>query len=99
MSWTWEFNPATLFAVATVLVGLVAGWVTMRNAAGDAKADARRANERIDVLNAAFSAYRETQAGTIVTREAFRELRDELFDRFDKLTERMDHALNGRPPG
>ena len=99
MSWTWEFNPATLLAVLTALVGLVAGWVTMRSAAQDARAEARRAHERIDILNGSFSAYRETQAGTMVTREAFRELRDELFDRFDRLSERMDRALSGRPPG
>lgn len=99
MFWIWEFNPATLIAVITALVGLVAGWMTMKSAADETKADARRANERIDVLNAAFSAYRETQAGTIVTQEAFSRLRDELFDRFDKLTERMDRALGRRPPG
>lgn len=96
MNWTWEFNPATLIAVVTALVGLVAGWVTMRSAAQDARAEARRANERIDILNGAFAAYRETQAANVVTREAFREMRDELLDRFDKLSARMDRALSNR---
>lgn len=101
MDWTWHFNPATLLGIVTALVGLVTGWVTMRSAANDAKADARRAHERIDMLNGAISAYRETQASTVVSRDALKEMRDDLFERIDKLTDRVDKVLTGggrRPP-
>lgn len=56
----------------------------------DAKVDAREASEKVGLLTASFSLYREQIARDYIHREAMREVEDRLTQAIDRLGERLD---------
>lgn len=55
--------------------------------------DARLAHEKIALLQSALSAYRETQAERLVSREVLREVEDRLTGAIEKLGDRLDNLV------
>lgn len=61
--------------------------------AREAKDSAGSAHEKVALLQAALTAYRETQAERLVSREVLREVEDRLTGAIDRLGDRFDHLL------
>ncbi len=61
--------------------------------AGEAKDAANAAHEKVALLQAALTAYRETQAERLVSREVLREVEDRLTGAIDRLGDRFDGLL------
>jgi hypothetical protein len=61
--------------------------------ARNAMAAANAAHEKIALLQAALTAYRETQAERLVSREVLREVEDRLTGAIDRLGDRFDGLL------
>lgn len=65
-------------------------------AADDARADAKEASERVAILAASFSLYREQIAREYIHREVMREVEERLTQAIDRLGDRLDRVLDGR---
>jgi len=70
--------------------------------AESAKSDAHQAIEKIGVLSAAFSLYREQVAREYIHREVMREVEDRLTQAIERLGDRLDRFVeaagrNNRP--
>ncbi|MCB5173628.1 hypothetical protein [Microvirga lenta] len=61
--------------------------------AREALASAHAAHEKVALLQAALTAYRETQAERLVSREVLREVEDRLTGAIDRLGDRFDGLL------
>jgi hypothetical protein len=61
--------------------------------AREAMALANAAHEKVALLQAALTAYRETQAERLVSREVLREVEDRLTGAIDRLGDRFDTLL------
>ncbi|MFC4172620.1 hypothetical protein ACFOYU_11205 [Microvirga sp. GCM10011540] len=61
--------------------------------AREALASANAAHEKVALLQAALTAYRETQAERLVSREVLREVEDRLTGAIDRLGDRFDGLL------
>lgn len=97
MNVAWELNPVSLIAVATTFVGLVAFWLDTRSQAREAKseaiaarASAKEAHDKVEILKQAIAAHREVQAERLVSREVLREVEDRLASSIDRLGDRFD---------
>lgn len=100
MIFNWEINPATLLGLAVATLGIVRYCLTAENmakaaakAADEAADSARLAHEKIALLQSAMSAYRETQAERLVSREVLREVEDRLTGAIEKLGDRLDSLV------
>ncbi|MCK1322164.1 hypothetical protein IVA94_14935 [Bradyrhizobium sp. 156] len=58
--------------------------------AAEAKKDAHEANEKVTLLSASFSIYREQVAREYIHREVMREVEDRLTQAIDRLGARLD---------
>jgi predicted nuclease with TOPRIM domain len=61
--------------------------------AREASASAKAAHEKVALLQSALTAYRETQAERLVSREILREVEDRLTGAIDRLGDRFDGLL------
>lgn len=61
--------------------------------AREAKELAASAHEKVALLQAALTAYRETQAERLVSREVLREVEDRLTGAIEKLGDRLDKLV------
>lgn len=61
--------------------------------AREALASANAAHEKVALLQASLTAYRETQAERLVSREVLREVEDRLTGAIDRLGDRFDSLL------
>jgi len=100
VSFTWEFNPATLLAIVLALLAGIKAWYDAKQRseeacriATEARAEAKAAREQIGILQAAFAAYRETQAERLVSREVLREVENRLAQSIDRLGDRLDAII------
>jgi hypothetical protein len=96
-SFTWEMNPATLLAIGGAVLTGIRVWSQVRAMAADAckqaeiaKARAEDAHKSIAILQASISAYRETQAERLVSREILREVEERLTSSIERLGDRLD---------
>lgn len=97
LTFTWDINPATLLAIGAAAWAVVRFWLRSSDEAAraldKAVAALRRADdahESLNILQAAMSAYRETQAERLVSREVLREVEDRLAGSIEKLGDRLD---------
>jgi biopolymer transport protein ExbB/TolQ len=93
----WTLNAVSLIAIATAGLTALKAWYD-----GNAKAEqacrlareaqqaADKAHEKIAMLQAAISSYREIQAERLVSREVLREVEDRLAGAIDNLGNRLD---------
>jgi len=72
--------------------------VTAREAAEDAKKEAKAAQVRIGLLDQAFALYRERVAHEYTHKETLREAEERLTDAIDRLGDRIDRALERARP-
>lgn len=69
-----------------------------RLAAVDARAEAKGAHDRINLLDQAFGLYRERVAHDYASRDILREVETRLTDAIDRLGDRFDRAIEHRVP-
>jgi|SRR5690242_18142017 len=70
--------------------------VSAREAAEDAKKEAKAAQDRIGLLDQAFALYRERVAYEYTSRETLREVEGRLAEAIDRLGDRFDRVLEQR---
>ena len=106
---TWEFNPATLLGVIGAFIAIIKAWYDAKQRAeeacriaSEARNEVKAVKEQIGILQAAFAAYRETQAERLVSREVLREVEGRLAQSIDRLGDRLDAIIknlwSGRQP-
>lgn len=100
VSFTWEFNPASVIALIGGAATVVAFWLRSSDVAKQSLQEARDAQKRADqahesiaLLQAAISSYREVQAERLVSREVLREVEDRLAGSIDRLGDRLDNLV------
>lgn len=103
MTFSWDFNTATLLAIVTqavlVTIFLVRGDARSRSAkdlAKEAKVRADEAHNKIAVQESAQALFREQVAREYVSREALREMEERLGNSIDGIRERLDRVLDHR---
>lgn len=101
MTFTWDFNTATLLAIAGQIVLLVWFLARTANTAKAALAAAEAANrhatdahDKIAALHGLLSLHREQVAREYVDKEFLREIETRLSTALDRLSDRIDEALN-----
>lgn len=67
-----------------------------KDIAQEAKKDAHDASEKIALLSASFSIYREQVAREYIHREVMREVEERLTQAIDRLGDRLDRVLEKR---
>jgi biopolymer transport protein ExbB/TolQ len=70
--------------------------VAAREAADEAKKEAKAAQDRISILDQAFALYRERVALEYTSTKTLREVEARLTDAIDRLGDRFDRALEHR---
>jgi hypothetical protein len=73
--------------------------IAAREAAEDAKKEAKTAQDRITLLDQAFALYRERVAHDYTHKETLREVEGRLAEAIDRLGDRFDRALEQRSHG
>lgn len=101
MSFQWDFNTATLLAFVSQIVLLIVFMVktsnTAKSALTAAQAAAKRADEahdRITTQHGLHSLLREEVARDYVDKRLMREMESRLSAALDRLSDRIDEALN-----
>jgi len=110
MTFSWDFNTATLTLIALQIIGFVV-FVTRTHGrangaydkAEEACESAEKAHKRADeahlavaAYNAAHMLFREHVAQNYVDREALRETEQRLIDTINRIGDRIDKALHDR---
>lgn len=109
MTFSWDFNTATLIAIGIQVVALIVFLVrthskanAAQEAAEEAKVAAEKAHKRADeahlavgVATAGLSLFREQVAANYVDREALREMEQRLTDAINRLGDRLDQSMHG----
>ena len=100
MTFTWDFNTATLLAIAGQVVVVIVFMVktantakSARDEAMDAKKSADGAHEKIGLMQASLALHREQVAREYVDRDVLREMEERLSGSIDRLSNRIDDAL------
>jgi hypothetical protein len=103
MTFSWDFNTATLLAIVTqavlVIIGLVRSDNRSKSAkelATDAKKRADEAHDKIAMQGETHALFREQVAREYVSREALREMEERLTHSIDGIRERLDKVLDHR---
>lgn len=104
MTFTWDFNTATLLAIACQVVLIIVFMVRTANTAKsamtlakEAMTNANDAHKDIAVLHGLLSLHKETVAREFVDKEALREMKSELLDSINRLSDRIDDVLDAKP--
>lgn len=109
MQFVWELNIVSLVTIAGAVLAVVKFWWDNRakaeeacRIASEARNEVKAVKEQIGILQAAFAAYRETQAERLVSREVLREVEGRLAQSIDRLGDRLDAIIknlwSGRQP-
>lgn len=103
MTFTWDFNTATLLAIATQIAMTIVFLVRTANTAKTAHAVARDAkkigqdaHEKIALLQGMLHLHRETVAREFPDKESLREMEARLSKSIGRLSERIDELLRER---
>ncbi len=104
MTFTWDFNTATLLAILGQAVLLIWFMFTTSSTAKsamklaeDAKTKADEAHEKVAVLHGALHLHREQVAREFVDRDALRDMEARLTNRIESLGERIGEAMERQP--
>ncbi len=104
MTFSWDFNTATLLAIITQAVFVIIFLVRSDNRSRSAKELARDAIGRADdahnkiaIQDSTHSMFREQVARDYVSREALREMEERLTDSIEGIRDRLDRVLDARP--
>jgi hypothetical protein len=103
MQFTWDFNTATLLAIAGQIVLLIVFLVRTSNTAKsalllaqDAIKIARDAHEKIGTLHGLLGLHREQVAREFVDKVALQDMEKRLSRSIENLSDRIDEVLNHR---
>jgi hypothetical protein len=90
------------FLLASILPGLgvIGFWMNLSSrltkaetVSGDARDDAKEANDKATIMSASFALYREQIAREYIHREVMREVEDRLTQAIERLGDRLDRVL------
>lgn len=97
----WDFNAATLLAIGAQVVLIIVFMVKTANTAKsamalarEAMASANEAHKNVAALHGLLSLHKETVAREFVDKEALREMKSELLDSINRLSDRIDDVLD-----
>jgi len=101
MTFSWDFNTATLIAIGVQVVIVIVYLVKTNGKATSAyeladKADkkADEAHEKLSIVQASLGLHREQVAKEYVDRDALREMEDRLMDALSELRKRVDKLID-----
>src|SRR5687767_14520069 len=101
MTFSWDFNTATLVAILMQAVAGIVFLVRTENKARSAGSLARQAikmaseaHEKVAIVQASLGLHREQVAREYIDRDALREMKDDLMASINRLSERIDEALH-----
>lgn len=101
MLFSWDFNTATLLAIGTQIVLTVVYVVKAANSAKtaldlaeEAKKLAVEALDKNAILHGLLGLHREQVAKEYVDKETLREMEDRIAGSINRLSDRIDEALN-----
>lgn len=93
MTFTWDFNTATLLAIATQIILSLTFIIRTASKAATAHDLAATTSERLAALSASFSLFREQVARDYVDNIELRAMKDELMGSLNRISERIDKVL------
>lgn len=100
MTFTWDFNTATLLAIAAQVVVIIVFMVktastakSAREEAKDAKKMASDAHEKIALMQGSLALHREQVAREYVDRDVLREMEERLSVSIHRLSDKIDDVL------
>ena len=101
MTFSWDFNTATLIAIGVQIVVFVVYLVKTNGTANSAfdlaKAAHRKAtdaHEKISIVSASLALHREQVAKEYVDRDALREMEERIMDAIGDLRKRVDKLID-----
>lgn len=101
MQFTWDFNTATLSFIIVQIAATIIWAVRTANTANgadkiarDARKLAQEAHEKIATLHGIVGLHKEAVARDYVDREAVREMKEDLMDAINRLSDRLDQVLD-----